>query len=138
MIFLTRWVPDSESSTPILLYAFNQLVTQGIEPDLRVDASWTRDSIVQQSKLPPLAADAIWESILAIWCLRRALQEGGGRDVWTKLVVAWIVRLLVDFFPNSLLIFFTDPTLRALYSSSNRPYSNSRQLHFSTDRSWRH
>ena len=53
-----------------------------------------------------------------------------------KLVMAWIVRPLVDFFLNSLLIFFTDLTLRALYSGSNQPYSDSRELHFGTDHSW--
>ena len=41
-----------------------------MDPYLRVNALWTRDNIVQWSKLPPLAADVIWELILAIWHLR--------------------------------------------------------------------
>ena len=97
MIFSTGWIPAFLLDSHPVLEAYDRLVVQDLVPDPVSDALWTRDRIFRPTEDLPLVADALWESVLALWRLRKVRPEGDDVDLWRQYVVAWLVRWIFWF-----------------------------------------
>lgn len=88
----TPWTPSYEGKPckPCAWYA--SVVEENIHPNCIQHADWAQKNLEPQLGKRPLARDALWEGILALW--RLSLQEGDGRkeESWRVLVFAWLVR----------------------------------------------
>ena len=51
---------------------------------------WAKGANKEQLGQTPVAAKALWASILALWCLKNVEEEGGESNDWAHLIVAWL------------------------------------------------
>lgn len=94
MIFSTDWIPAFLSDGHPVFEAYGWTVERDLQPDPISDAVWTRDQVFRQTEYLPLAADALWESVLALWRLRKVRPVRIDLDLWRQYVVAWLVGLI--------------------------------------------
>ena len=84
------WIPQLDGIKLPACELFDEVVQQWLIPKVDLDPSWAKKNL-----FPVFAtvtdAEAIWETVLAMWRLKQREEDGGEEKVWQDHVVAWMV-----------------------------------------------
>jgi hypothetical protein len=89
--FSTPWTPSLRGNHLVpctLLAALGRP-----DPSSADDSRWTRKALLPElAKVPVEAREAVLESVIAIWRLKKTEEEGPDDPVWEDHLEAWLVR----------------------------------------------
>lgn len=86
------WDPAHHYSEWPKYAAFDSCVNSKNIPTLVKDPDWAEENIASTLDKVPEARGAIWQSVLAVWYLQQ-IYEIGKTKLWTRYVIAWLVRI---------------------------------------------
>jgi hypothetical protein len=89
--FSVLWTPSYRDRTCAKYGPYEDEVEEGTQPKFRVEPTWARKALADELAKTPAAAEALWESILALWRLKELEDPGSNRLEWRLLVAAWLV-----------------------------------------------
>ena len=86
------WVVHSSEGVLRSCPAYQQVVDEGLEPEIIGSPGWDRRSVFTTLVARPSAREPIWETVLAIWRLRKCQEASATCPWWNLHVSAWMVR----------------------------------------------
>ena len=86
------WNPRDEWDNWKELSCFEDFFNDALRPNGSTDPTWTEDVLSATLNTKSEAREALWQSVLAIWGLKKLRERSVQDKWWVRHMVAWMVR----------------------------------------------